>query len=107
MIYGLWVAGALIVLVVMVATILGRTSAPPADPFPGEMFEGSYARHANTPEWVRMCEAKLEWRLKDFDWRKQNSELASAKVALDEQIARTKAALDASRAGKRCEIPSL
>ena len=89
----------------MIATILGPTFAPPADnPFPGEMFVESYARHANTPEWVRMCEAKLEWRLKDFDWRKQNS-FASAKVALDEQIARTKAALDASRAGKRCEVP--
>ena len=84
---------------------LGLTGPPPS--FPGEMSERSYDRHANTPKWVQMCEAKLEFQLKDRIWKKQNSQLSSAKSRFEEQIARIKAALDASRMGKRCEVPEL
>jgi hypothetical protein len=91
--------GVLVSLAALLTVVLsGGTSAPPADPFPGEMFELSYARHANTPEWVRMCEAKLEWRLKDFEWNKQNS-YVYPRAILDEQIARNRRLTATLRAG--------
>src|SRR5688500_16522080 len=105
--YELLAIAALVIMVgLLMATMGGGTSAAPPDPFPREMFELSYDRHANTPKWVKLCEAKLEWRLKELDWRKRNSRLSSEKATFDDRSVRNKAALDASRAGKRCEIPS-
>jgi hypothetical protein len=86
------IASAVVAVTFAIGALTGSLKEEPLK-WHGEMLEDSYARHANTPEWVELCEVKLEWRIEMYTYERK-----------PERAEQARKALEASRAGRRCEL---